>query len=139
VDKIRTSDVSGQMHYLSDWHKQFQRENELNDKSTKKSDDDDDDDDGTDDNGQSPSTAPPLKRTSSGRIVKQRVGLGTCNDYNVNKMKKPKKSPPPQQTVNVTPPTPPRPRPTSLNPFRIPVNLLNFKQTQTTLVARQKK
>jgi hypothetical protein len=31
------------------------------------------------------------------------------------------------------------PRPTSLNPFRIPVNLLNFKQTQSTLVTRQAK
>jgi hypothetical protein len=139
VDKIRTSDVSGQMHYLSNWYKQFQSEN---DTSTKKSD--------FEEKVPSKSNISPgtgaVKRTSSGRIVRQRVDLAMYNnvdeeearekkDKNVKDNEKQKDSP---QKGSETNPSP-TPRPTSLNPFRIPVHLLNFKQTQTTLVARQAK
>ena len=122
MDKIRTSDVSGQMHYLSNWYKQFQIDN---DTVTKKSYDEGSSASNTD--------ASPVKRTSSGRIVRQRADLALYKDDNAKENEKQKDSPPQRSETS------PTSRPTSLNPFRIPVNLLNFKQTQTSLVARQQK
>ena len=177
MNKIRTSDVSGQMHYLSNWYKQFQSETD----TTRKSDGDDGEgktpsksnvspdtvndkvqrkdtpQHGTETNTTTtprptslnpfPNVSPgtgTVKRTSSGRIVRQRVDLAIYNrheetskkeDKNVNDKEKRKDTPQHGTETNTTT----TPRPTSLNPFRIPVNLLNFKQTQSTLVTRQAK
>ena len=115
VDKIRTSDVGGQMHYLSNWYKQYQDDHKNKDDSP----------------GKTSSTSPgsALKRTSSGRIIKQRVNLAPeSDDEDKDKSKKVDET---QKDMGKA-----APRPTSLNPFRIPVNLLNFKQTQSTLVVK---
>ena len=111
VNKIRTSDVSGQIHYLSNWYKQLESEKEPTKKVTV------------------PAAA--VKRSLSGRIVKQRVDPPSYLDDSDKSVEETRKSPSQQRSE-----TDPAPKPTSLNPFRIPVNLLNFKQTQSTLIEK---
>lgn len=65
------------------------------------------------------------KRTLSGRVVRQRVGP--------NGIEKREQDSSPLLEKNKTS------RATSLNPLRIPVNLLNFKQTKSTLIAGKEK
>lgn len=138
VDKIRTSDVSGQMHYLSNWYKQFQSENVTLKNTASKQE--------TSPQTKVSPTSSAVKRTSSGRIVRPRVDLslflneedtaasvrketeGSGKDEEKNS----------QQHGNEVK-NEPKPRSTSLNPFRIPVSLLNFKQTRSTLVMKQSK
>lgn len=123
MNKIRTSDLSGQMYYLSNWYKQSQGENDVSktndsgEKARSKSDG-------------SPTTSA-VKRTSSGRIVRQRVDLALYNNKGNEKEEEKEKNASPQKSESNTPP---KSRPTSLNPFRIPVTLLNFKETRSTLV-----
>ncbi|XP_028401753.1 uncharacterized protein LOC114524773 [Dendronephthya gigantea] len=134
VNKIRTSDVSGQMHYLSNWYKQFQSEKEAVQKNDSKQE--------TPPQTKVPPTASAVKRTSSGRIVRPRVDLSLrikeedkatdtegSGEDGQNDSK--------EHGNEVKNEPKPKPRSTSLNPFRIPVNLLNFKQTRSSLVAKQ--
>ena len=125
VNKIRTSDLSGQMHYLSNWYKQSQSENDSNSKMNDSGEKNRSKSDG------SPTTSA-VKRTSSGRIVRQRVDLTLYNNKGDEEDKEKEKNASQQKSeTNISP----KPRPTSLNPFRIPVTLLNFKDTRSTLVA----
>ena len=74
--------------------------------------------------GAKPVTESARKRTSSGRVVRQRVQL--VEEYSDDDEEDGEKGKGHENTSN-TGCSPPKPRPTSLNPFRIPVNLLNFK------------
>ena len=74
--------------------------------------------------GAKPVTESARKRTSSGRLVRQRVQL--VEEYSDDDEEDGEKGKGHENTSN-TERSPPKPRPTSLNPFRIPVNLLNFK------------
>lgn len=122
VDKIRTSDVGSQMLYLSKLSKQFQPGNEavLQTKEKPKP---------------SKPTVVGVKRTSSGRIVRQRMNPDQYNDdedgEDDNDEGKQKDTPQQQKQGSAS-----TLKPSSLNPFCIPVTLLNFKQALTTLVAK---
>ena len=123
------------MHYFSSWYRQYQSENDSSETNEV--------------SAQSKSNVSPtqgtVKRTSSGRIVRRRVDLTQYNDDEdddeddneendeENDEQEEEEENDSQQKSETDPPT--KRRPTSLNPFRIPVNLLNFKERRITFVA----
>ena len=126
------------MHYFSNWYRQYQSENDSSETNEL--------------SAQSKSNVSPtqgtVKRTSSGRIVRHRVDLTQYNDdedddeqddeeeddeEEDDEEDEEKEENDSQQKSEIDPPT--KRRPTSLNPFRIPVNLLNFKERRITFVA----
>lgn len=116
------------MHYFSSWYRQYQSENDSSETSEV--------------SAQSNSNVSPtqgaVKRTSSGRIVRHRVDLTQYNDdedddEEDDDEEDEEEENDSQQKSEMDTPT--KRRPTSLNPFRIPVNLLNFKERRITFVA----
>ena len=115
------------MHYFSNWYRQYQSENDSSETNEL--------------SAQSKSNVSPtqgtVKRTSSGRIVRHRVDLTQYHDDEDNDEdddeEDDEEENDSQQKSETDPPT--KRRPTSLNPFRIPVNLLNFKERRITFVA----
>ena len=143
VNKIRSSELSGQMHFLASSYKKIlstannaenirskdrtlgnaASDNQIRSKSKRKKQT-------TNCEERQPMDETPegsVTRTSSGRIVRQRFQLvynySEEDDEDTETENNDKDA---EQSGN----KPPASRPTSLNPFQIPVNLLNFKPVQ---------
>lgn len=153
MEKIRTSDLTGQMNFLATSYMSF-----LSDCETVGNTNTQDNTSTTSTSGSSHKTSTAVRdtgnkevsdsegcerqnkresakhvptdtrRSSFGRLVRQRVQLNLdSEDEEEQEKEEPGRTPnKPNQSSTCTS----KPRPTSLNPFRIPVNLLNFKPRQ---------